>query len=303
MKTRFTILFVFLTLWGFSQMEFAPIGAEWYYSQTVGFDPPQGANYIKHTCFKDSIIDGKLVKVIQKTKFTREGTFELGFEYMYQSGNTVSYWKNGEFHELYNFSLLKGDSMLIYSDIPNDCPYNDSQYGWININSVFTDTINNKVLKGYYATHKEGSYWGFGFRPILEKIGSTDYLLPRDEGCIFDRPGIGPLRCYSDPELGIFYNGKVPCDTITTFPVYSPKIAKENHFKFYPNPVIDYLTIDCSGIGNFYFEMYNSIGDLLLKQDFSPGNRVDMTNLPGGIYFIIVSNHNKYYDDGIIYKN
>jgi len=80
-----------------SQTEFAPIGAEWYYTQSESYNPPQ-YNYLKHTCIKDSTIAGKRVKVIQKTKFKFGGvTVPMGYEYLYQHGDTISYWKSGEF--------------------------------------------------------------------------------------------------------------------------------------------------------------------------------------------------------------
>ena len=68
--------------------------------------PPQ-ANYVKHTSIKDLTIDGKLVKVIQKTKFMREVSVALGYEYLHQSGDTISYWKDGDFINFNNFSSVK----------------------------------------------------------------------------------------------------------------------------------------------------------------------------------------------------
>ena len=269
--------------------EFAPIGAEWHYSQFVGFDPPQGANYVKHTCFKDSTIDGKLVKVIQKTKFTREGQFELGFEYLHQNGDTISYWKNGEFHELYNFSLEEGDSMLIYSDTSNYMSCDTSHYGWINIDSVFSVTINNQKLKGYFASHKEGSYWGFDGFPIIEKIGSTLYLLPGDVGCVVDAIGIGPLRCYSDPEFGIYHNGKEPCDTLTTFPIYAPVINSNHQFNFFPNPAASFVTIsNPSNIPIKKIELTDFSGRVVQtwKMQEVVENTLNIQHIPPGIYLL-----------------
>jgi len=303
MKIKLTFLFAMLYMTGFSQMEFAPVGAEWYYSAYVGFDPPQGANYVKHTCFKDSTIEGKLVKVIRKTKFTRVGPIELGFEYLHQNDDTDTYWTNGEIHQLYNFSLSKGDSIQLYTDMSNNFACDTSLYSWNSIDSVFSITINNHNLKGYFATHKEGYYWGFDGFPIIEKIGSTWYLLPGDVGCVADLIGIGPLRCYSDPELGIFFNGSEPCDTITTFPVNSPKIGKNNGFILYPNPVTDYLTIDYHENGNFYLEIYNSAGNLVKSKNLRPGDQTNMSDLSNGIYVVVITNNNKCYHEGIIYKN
>lgn len=269
--------------------EFAPIGAEWYYSAYVGFDPPQGANYIKHTCTKDSTINGKSVKVIQKTKFTREGYIELGFEYLHQNDDTIFYWKNGEFHYLYNFSLSKGDSIQLYVDISNNFPCDTSQYSWNSIDSVFSQTINNHNLKGYFATHKEGYYWGFDGFPIIEKIGSTGYLLPEDFGCVVDRIGIGPLRCYSDPEFGTFYNGKEPCDTITTFPVNSPAINRIDLFKLYPNPANNIITIsNPSNIKINKIEMFDFSGRVIQQWEAHEleGNQLNIQHILPGIYLL-----------------
>lgn len=269
--------------------EFAPIGAEWYYSAYVGLDPPQGANYIKHTCTKDSTINGKSVKVIQKTKFTREGSIELGFEYLLQNGDTIFYWKNDEFHELYNFSLSKGDSIQLFADISNNFSCDTSQYSWNSIDSVFSQTINNHNLKGYFATHKEGNYWGFEGFPIIEKIGSTGYLLPEDVGCVVDRIGIGPLRCYSDPEFGTFYNGKEPCDTITTFPVYSPAINRIDLFKLYPNPANNKITIsNPSNIKINKIEMFDFSGRVIQQWETHEleGNQLNIQHILPGIYLI-----------------
>ncbi len=303
MKTELSFLFILLFYSSaFSQPEFAPIGAEWYYSQYESHDPPQ-ANYIKHACIKDSTINGESVRVIQKTKFTREGAVDLGYEYLCQHGDTISYWKSGEFHPLYNFSLSKGDSMLIYSEMPNYC-IDKTSYGWIGVDSVFSVRVNNYELKAYFATHIEGSVWGFAGFPIIERIGSTLYIFPQNESCVVDIPGIGPLRCYSDPDLGTFFYESLPCDTITTFPDYSSKINNKHRFRLYPNPVADDLIIeygDGRG-GRFNMEMYDNKGDRVLKQAFYPGERIDLSKLIRGIYFIIITNNHKRYYNGVICK-
>ncbi len=300
MRTITFLILLMLTICAFSQQEFAPVGAEWYYSQVVSYNPPQ-ANYVKHVSVKDSAINDKPVKVIQKTKFTREDTVDLGFEYLHQNGDTIFYWKNGKFHELYNFSLYKGDSMLIYSDQYNLCT--NSPFGWIGIDSISYVKINQIYLKAFYYSPKKGSFWGFGEHPIIEKIGSTYYLLPRDEDCIADDPGIGPLRCYSDPEVGTHYFGNIPCDTITTFPVYADKLIKNESFNLYPNPVTDYLTIDSDREETFRLKVHDNTGKIIHSQDFSPGERINLSNLTKGLYFIAISDKNKKYYYEKIFKN
>ncbi|HLN74651.1 MAG TPA: T9SS type A sorting domain-containing protein [Prolixibacteraceae bacterium] len=284
--------------------EFAPIGAEWYYSQYESYNPPQ-ANYIKHTSIKDSIINGKPVKVIQKTRYQRSGATSLGYEYLHQNGDTIFYWKNNDFHVLYNFSLAKGDSLLTYSEMPGYLP--NDPYGWVEIDSTYTTTINNHVLKTYRVTTKKMSYWDFGMHPIIEKIGSLTYLLPQNIGYVVDDPDIGPLRCYSDPELGEFHFEDLPCDTITTFPDGVNLYDRSLQVKVYPNPVSNDLFI----AGNFKEKEYTlelySIKGVLIKTECLEGGiniyKIDAGTLKSGSYILKVISEKGKYAEQMIIKN
>lgn len=306
---KIILLFILILtncLIGFAQSEFAPIGAEWYYSKYESYNPPQ-IHYIKQTCIKDSTIADKKVKVIQKTLFKYEGvTVDLGYEYLYQNGDTISYWKSGEFHVLYNFSLSKGDSILLYSEMPNQC-LDKTPYGWSYIDSVYSDTINGHPLKAYISTHKEGSVWGFDAFPIIEKIGSTDYLLPQNAFCgIADgEPQIGSLRCYSDPEIGFYQYGNTPCEKIESWPDGFTQLSTTSLFKLYPNPVVDGLTIEYSDSWDTWFnlDLFDLSGKLVHSLAFCPGERINLSSLRRGLYPISIHNNNKLYYNGHIYKN
>lgn len=286
--------------------EFAPIGAEWYYSQNESYNPPQ-ANYIKHTCIKDSTINGKPVKVIQKTRYQRSGATSLGYEYLHQHGDTIFYWKNKDFHVLYNFSLAKGDSMMLYSEMPDYCE-NKNPYGWVEIDSAYTNTINNHVLKAYTTSIKKGSRWYLGFTPIVEKIGSLTYLLPQNTDCIMDVPGIGLLRCYFDPELGVFHYPyeDFPCDTITTFPDGVNIYDRRLNLKIYPNPVSNDLFIE----GNFNekeytLELYSINGELIKTVCVEGGidrYSMDAKTLKSGSYIVRVMSKKGIYAERIVIK-
>jgi len=290
---------------GFTQSEFAPIGAEWYYSQYVSFMPPM-ANYVKHTCIKDSTIEGKRVKVIQKTNYRYGGIpFPMGYEYLYQHGDTISYWKSGEFHVLYNFSLSKGDSILLYSEMPNYC-VDKTPYGWSSIDSVFSVTINNHSLKAYYATHKKGSDWGFDGWPIIEKIGSTMYLFPQYTDCIMDMPGLGALRCYSDPDLGFYQFEKTRCDTITTYPDGFIQLDKNSLFTVFPNPVSRDLIIQSNSTNEeaYTLELYSVKGELVKTECLEGGStlhRIDVSSLKSGVYIVrLISASGRYSEEVVI---
>ncbi len=290
-----------------SQTEFAPIGAEWYYTQSESYNPPQ-YNYLKHTCIKDSTIAGKRVKVIQKTKFKFGGvTVPMGYEYLYQHGDTISYWKSGEFHVLYNFSLSKGDSILLYSEMPNQCEAK-TPYGWSSIDSVYSATINNHQLKAYYSNHMKGSIWGFDSFPIIEKIGSMQYLLPQNAFCgIMDgEPQIGVLRCYSDPEIGFYQFENIPCDKILSWPDGFTSLNKSSGFTVFPNPVSAELFVKSSGgfEEDYTLELFSVKGELVKTECLEGGNslnRIDVSSLKSGVYVVrLISASGRYFEEMII---
>jgi len=304
MKYAFALAIIFFTYKiGLAQMEFAPIGAEWYYSQYESHNPPQ-ANYIKHVCFKDSIIAGKEVKVIKKTLYRRNESVNMGFEYLHQNGDSVFYWKKDAFHILYNFYLSKGDSILLYSEMPDYCE-KKSPYGWCSIDSVYTKIINDRSFKAYFSVNKKGYNWTFNGFPIIEKIGSTFYLLPQNTDCVMDIPAYGPLRCYSDPELGTCYFENFPCDTITTFPDGIKTRGKNPKVKIYPNPVHDdlYIEFDNGQLGSADFRLFDTNGKLVIVQPFRSKDKIDISCLKQGVYFISIYNNSKLFYDGIIFKN
>lgn len=112
MKQLFVAIFLVVSLGSFAQKEFAPIGAEWYYEKMLSQNPPE-AGYIKLTSVKDSTIENKAVRVIEVLFAPNDSTQIVeGYEYLHQSGDTIWYWKNKQFHMLYNFAMQKGDSIL-----------------------------------------------------------------------------------------------------------------------------------------------------------------------------------------------
>lgn len=301
-------ILVFLTLLlsirtaGFTQVEFAPIGAEWYYSQFESFNPPR-SNYIKHVCIKDSAILSKRVKVIQKTKFGQNGMINLGFEYLHQSGDTIFYWKGGEFHILYNFSLSRGDSIILYSEMPNYC-IEKKPYGTIRVDSVYSIQVNNKILKAYTSSPTEQSKWTFESFPIIETIGSTYYLLPQNSGCIMDVSGVGPLRCYSDHTIGNLYFGKLSCDTIIAFPVGFKNLKSRNLIRLYPNPILSELNIEFNETEDHLFklDLFDLSGKSVYSQTFCKGDKINLSNIPKGIYQITIYDNYKFRYNASIFK-
>ena len=280
---------------GFSQMEFAPVGAEWYYAETLNYNPPQ-YGYIKLTSLKDSTINNKNVRVIEVLHVENDTTQWLeGYEYIYQSGDTIMYWKGNDFHILYNFSMQKGDSILQYSEMRNQCSENEP-YGWNIVDSTFSQEFNGLQLKAYSSIPMNNSVWGFDLYSC-EIIGNLRYLVPQyDCPDVYDVIRYGPLRCYSDPVHGVLITSlpKVKCDSTYSYnkPVNISVISKTRVFSIYPIPVHSELTINCSGqeikSDNYEIVIVNIDGKVVKYRD-SFSETIDVSDLTKGTYFLIIS--------------
>jgi hypothetical protein len=123
--------------------------------------------------------------------------------------------------------------------------------------------------------------------------------------CVQDTPGIGPLRCYSDPDLGSCYFEELPCDTITTFPNSFNPLGRNLEIKIFPNPVHDDLFIECNDDQPMMldFRLYDVNGKLVNNEHFSSKGKIDLSCIHQGVYLIRIFSNNKFYYNGIICKN
>ncbi len=301
-----TCLLLFFVSFNLSaQHEFAPVGAEWYYEKMLSQNPPE-TGYMKLTSLKDSVIENKAVRVIEVV-FAPDDTTQVveGYEYLHQSGDTIWYWKNNQFHMLYNFAMLKGDSILLYSEMKNQCTENDP-YGWNRVDSVFNQTFNGLVLKAYSSIPINNSVWGFE-PPSYEIFGNLQFLIPQNIACVWDGIFHGPLRCYSDPVHGVLITSlpKFACDSTYTYtgplvPDAVKHCERTNTFSIHPNKVSDKFTITFykTDIPSDSHELkIMNIKGIVVKT-FQPDKEtlIDASDLLPGTYFLILSINKKMMD-------
>lgn len=288
------LLIITMSINLYAQHEFAPIGAEWYYEKMKSYNPPE-YGYIKLTSLKDTIIQNKKSRVIEVV-YAPDDTTQIieGYEYLHQSGDTIWYWKSNQFHMLYNFSMQEGDSILLYSEMLNQCT-EDDPYGWNKVDSVFSKTYNGIELKAYTSVPVNNSVWGFE-NYSCEIFGNTNYLIPQNKGCVYDGIWHGPLRCYSDPENGVLItHHTMKCDSTTTYPVSVSSFNDEEIFTFFPNPVYERLFID--GYKRNTSDKYNIVisdvnGSIVASYE-SKITELNVSSFTKGVYFITISSYNK----------
>ena len=200
-----------------AQIEFAPIGATWYYTSMESMQVDMG--FMKVTSTDTAVIDGRKVKILTKEYHSSSGVVTpQDTIFAYQTGDSVMFYLDGEFHLVYNFGLNAGDTMEIYNPNNKYCGEN-WMHGHIVITAIDTFEINGVKLKCLHnekaADSKTGEYYG----RFAEKFGALDGLFGCE--CLADAFGDGLLpgwlRCYEDSIIGHYQFGDVACDSLFVF--------------------------------------------------------------------------------------
>ena len=267
-----------------AQHEFAPIGAKWYFDKVEDWNPPD-EGYVTFTSVKDTTINGLSSRILHKMYYTSRGdTIDWGKEYLHQSGDTIFYLIDGEFRVLYNFSLIKGDTMQFYSSQSSPC--SDSIWGSVKVDSVFMHTVPGYDLKGMLCSPIEGSAWEY-FR-LIEKIGHFAGFYPyyvNSCGLMDDISLIGGLRCYCENEI-VMYKSK-PCDTLI---VYKTNVENKNEkyvqiFPAYTSEEVNINLLNPDFSGTIY-KLYSIDGKEVLSGNLITSETIDVSNFNPGIYII-----------------
>ena len=211
MKNLTLLLLMLLPLVAFAQ-SWAPVGAQWYYSQSEGGGLDYFYDYKLFEVTKDTIVQGKTASFIQTN-----GSSEI----IYQDGQEVFYYQDGSFHKLYDFGAAVGDTVTF------------ELRSYANENSTEPDTIlavqsvleeissqngGTQPLKAFWYSliphpHLDHLAWGGGYG-YVEGIGNMSHFM-----MTVALPGPIPndiLRCYESPSLSftnpVWAQHNKPCD-------------------------------------------------------------------------------------------
>jgi hypothetical protein len=294
MKTRFTILFVFLTLTGFSQMEFAPIGAEWYYCLP---DPESGnplASYEKFVVKKDTTIEGKTCKIIES---------QHSSEIMYEENGKVFYRFRNNFKLIYDFTANEGDTIEFEfkSHSANSYIIDTTYQVFCLVTKVEPEIIDNKKIRRFFTSVIKHDSLNHVLWPkyynYQEKIGfeyEFIYTIP-----IPSVDGQHTLRCYQDSDVHYATAWwkliDKPCDyeylTLTNQ-------VSTMEWNVFPNPASDKLTIlqnQNTPYEQFRIKLSDCSGKILNESFLNLGeHNIEISTLPKGLYFLFIFNDSNY---------
>lgn len=279
----------------------APDGAEWYYEYIHFYF----TGYVHVTVVGDTVIHDTTCRILNRFAVIHNlvlgttNTYDHGNSYMYSDDDRVYIFENNKFFTLYDFAANIGDTIIIPQN-GNLSGFECDSIGMVTVVDTGSMTINGKNLRRIYVSPTDESHWSIhGY--IVETIGPLNsYMLPEPHICVVDLYEGGRLRCYSDPEFGLYSTGISPeCDYLVSVPEYS-----EEQFKVFPNP--------CEGVLNIHtaeeltgaeLSIYNNMGKrVAYKASLSPQAIIDLSGLPQGIYCITIKMGNYFANQLIVLK-
>ncbi len=264
--------------------EFAPVGALWHYTQ-LPIDP-QMTTFKSIESISDTIVHNKSCKKMIEIERYYSDTVMMKYHYMYSENDSVFFFAENEFHLLYDFGAIAGDTIILnYFLTASGLPLK------MIIDSTGMIDINGEMRSIQYITCGDGLVVEFG-KHVIQNIGSTFYMFPT-----YDGTKDGPLRCYQDDYLGLFLSPYHPnygwnhqdCNQIIT------GIHEQNYkqlIKIYPNPVnhsavyVDEIEIP------FIYSLFKTCGEMIKKRIHCTSNEIPVSELEPGSYLLLIEKLN-----------
>lgn len=202
-------------------LDWAPIGAKWYYEERYFGSADTG--YVKIESIKDTLIKGHWSKMLQLSKVTYELVAPLNYNtvfYTYKSNDSIYLYNTtlNDFQLIYIENLTVGDTLSISWEINT---YGNCNYVYV-VDSVSTFVLNGKnirktVWKDISNNIRIKYYEGIGgndiFTLLLYKSSCANGLVI--DGTFYN------LRCYEHPVYGLFKFTPVSCNATYQEPAHT----------------------------------------------------------------------------------
>lgn len=264
-----------------AQVEFAPLGAQWYFDYEYG--APWKLGYAKVEVTGIDTIQGRACKRIESNNHL--GFIDWGCSpfypmlQVYQENDLVYFYREGTFQLLYNFGAKVGESWAV--KIP---PFSSNDSLIILVDSVKTIQINGQNLKAQYVSFPNQIVetvmdWG---RVIVEGVGNLSFAAPQHGLC---DPQIYGLRCYQDDSLDLHFVS-YPCDSVKHYVATQEPILRGGLFS--PNPVLGNSVSLNTSLDADRVVFQNAWGTTQISLTIQSGNPIETGALPAGVYFVSV---------------
>lgn len=299
-------LFCLISVPVFSQIQWASIGAKWYYSSNSA--PFQ--DYFYWEVAKDTMAQGKMA--LKMVKFNSSGTVS-GEEIIHTRNDSVFYWHQGQFNLMYDFHSALNDTITLQIRSTALSSFNDTV---LDVSVVVMDkkdsTVNGKVLQYVEVSvlpvdGLESQYiWPDKFQ-YIEQIGHN--YSGMELVYEIELPGIpvqSNLRCFNNftglsyitPYWQLHGGTTYACDYILANTSIDNLVSE---YKMYPNPATSTVFIsrlmDSGRIEKLEISIFDLNGQLSFKEELGSNvvqKELDISNLSNGLYFVQLKTESGY---------
>lgn len=279
----------------------APPGATWTYDViTMTTWSVYQMKYVK-----DTTINNTLVKQIRISDFTSfiappiPNAFEtfIGYEYLYESGDTIYWLVNNTFEPLYIFSAQVGDKWEIskYPTATYQCDATIISDSMI-VDNIVDSNYNGVWLQNIVAS-SVGKKWSVG--TIVKGIGGLTTPFPQMEfdSCNIIDGAVGSVHgliCYYDSIRGYINFGSSlnDCDVLLSVNT-KPITVKEPlpSIKIYPNPAYEQISFDLPYSKQWDLWVFDVTGKVVLQKQNITNNQLNISTLQQGVYYLRFRNN------------
>ncbi|MDL2262043.1 T9SS type A sorting domain-containing protein [Bacteroidales bacterium OttesenSCG-928-I21] len=288
-----------------AQPEFAPIGAEWYYTYSFGCCPEEYFHRVISE--KDTIIEGSNCRIL-KQRYSSDSAdmqYIINMDYIIkQEQNKIYHYYLNQFNLFMDFGVQVGDTAQ-FAFMFKEFYHNDIE--WFNrdtiltarfkIEDIETDIENLKTFKSRIIDEDiykfDGVYHAPYIYTYMEKVGYYDKFMP-----ILDNGGGYPdivsyfwVRCYSDANFSFISDEWAAIDLPCNYSIYcnlnTPQIKK--NIEIYPNPFNESISILANNGKSV--EIIDILGKNVYYSDLvDETTEISTNHLPKGIYFAKIKN-------------
>jgi hypothetical protein len=276
-----TFLFLLVSFSVFGQIEWAPLGAKWYYTYS---EMLFGAEYVVVVeVVGDTVIQGKNCRILKNEPNSLNWNWGCNnpiwnIEYMYGENGQVLFFNSfeDEFKLLHDFNAQKDDGWKI--------PLCDENFTVdsleIVVSDIYYDTISNHTLR---IIDVDESMNGFPSL-IYEGIGSARQMFFQEQNIVTAEQGITNLRCYESPATGIIKFTEQPCGFISS----TSEETAPQQYTIYPNPTSGPVTLTFKSLSDASsIQILNSYGQKIQEHLLpSTSEILQINNLQPGLYFV-----------------
>lgn len=272
--------------------EFAPVGAEWYYTRYYreGFDLT-GITYDRFRSLRTVEISGwecKEIELFQNLDCHGEVNPYTEIRYITQEGDQVYEVEDGQRYLLYDFGKEVGEWWYAPK-------YEDT----ITVLNVSYITLNDGTVRKFMETQPSNLDWYI--YNIIEGIGMDYSLFPFDHTMVGTPCVEGPIRCYSEDGILLVQWGETECD----YEILGVNDEKEEPSVQMSTLVGDVLRIDFAETASLskQIRITDVSGRIIYAQEtMDKSLDINFTDKPAGVYLVQIVMDSKVFNNKIVKK-